>query len=98
LGIRSVLGADPKELMRMVQWQGLRPVALGVLGGGLLAVWIGKLVRHRLFEVSAADPVILLAGVGGVLAVGWAACYAAARRTVHLQPSVALRDVQHPHF
>ncbi len=93
IGIRVALGADRRDMLRLVLGQGARLMLLGV-GVGLLASFglTGFLAKYSmLFGVSARDP-LTFAGVAVLLSlVALAACFVPAIRAMKVDPVVALR-------
>ena len=92
LGVRMALGADGRDVRRLVVGEGLRLAAGGVLFGVAVALVLGRLVSRLLFEVSAADPLVLLAVVVVVSAAALLAAYLPARRASRLNPTIAMRS------
>ncbi len=91
LGIRIALGAQRRDVLRLVLGQGTRLTLLGVTVGVLAALGFARLLSTLLFGVSATDP-ITFAGVAALLGfVALAACYIPARRATRVDPIVALR-------
>jgi putative ABC transport system permease protein len=91
LGIRIALGAQRREVFRLVLGQGARLTLLGVALGILVALAFSRLLASMLFDVSATDP-LTYAGVAGLLAVvALFACFIPARRATRVDPMVALR-------
>ena len=91
LGIRIALGAQRRDVLRLVLGQGTRLTLLGVAGGVLAALAFSRLLSTLLFGVSATDP-LTFAGVAAVLAlVALMACFIPARRATRVDPIVALR-------
>jgi len=91
IGIRMALGAEWRDVLKMVLSEGARMVLLGVVIGVLAALGITRLMASLLFGVSARDP-LTLTGVAALLTfVALAACYVPARRAAKIDPMVALR-------
>ncbi|HEV1992894.1 MAG TPA: ABC transporter permease [Candidatus Acidoferrum sp.] len=91
LGIRIALGAQRRDVLRLVLAQGTRLTLLGVAVGVLAALAFSRLLATLLFGVSATDP-LTFAGVAGLLAfVALLACFIPARRATRVDPIVALR-------
>ena len=56
LAIRSAVGAQQKDIRRLIFGEGFRLIAGGVLGGIVLAVVLSRVLRSFLFEVQPSDP------------------------------------------
>ncbi|HEY6267651.1 MAG TPA: ABC transporter permease [Candidatus Acidoferrum sp.] len=91
LGIRIALGAQNRDVLRLVLAQGTRLTFLGVAIGLFSALALSRLLATLLFNVSATDP-LTFAGVAALLAaVALLACFIPARRATRVDPIVALR-------
>jgi putative ABC transport system permease protein len=91
IGIRLALGAQRKDVMRMVLKQGVNIAFMGVSIGLAASIGLTRLMSSLLFSVSANDPATF-AGVALLLiAVAMLACYIPARRATRVDPMVALR-------
>jgi predicted permease len=91
LGLRIALGAQRRDVLRLVLAQGTRLTLLGVAIGVFAALALSRLLATLLFAVSATDP-LTFAGVAALLVlVALLACFIPARRATRVDPIVALR-------
>jgi putative ABC transport system permease protein len=91
IGVRLALGAEHKQVLAMLLFQGSRLVAIGIGIGLVVTTAASRVLAGLLFGVSATDPLIL-AGVAMSLAwVATIAGYLPARRILRVDPMVALR-------
>jgi predicted permease len=91
IGIRIALGAQRRDVLRLMLGEGMKMAFVGVGIGVGLALGLTRLIANQLYAVSATDPVTF-AGVAGILVgVALAACYIPARRAMRVDPIVALR-------
>jgi putative ABC transport system permease protein len=91
IGIRMALGAEGRDVLRLVVTMGVRLVAVGVVIGLVVSLLLARAIATQLWGVSAHDPVTM----GGVtvllLLTGIVACWIPARRASRVDPLVALR-------
>lgn len=91
LGIRLALGAEAGGVRRMVLWEALSVILIGLGCGVPVALGLTRVVRGLLYGVSAQDPSSLMLCVAAILAIGFLAAYVPAWRASKVDPSVALR-------
>ncbi len=91
IGVRMALGAQPKDVMRMVLRKGLTLVLCGLASGLLGALALTRLIKSMVFGVATADPVTFVLVPLLFCAVALLACWAPARRAMRVDPMVALR-------
>lgn len=91
IGIRVTLGAQPRDIMRLVIRQGIAFAAVGLLVGSSAAAALARLVSAMLVGVSPADPLVYAVATGFVLLVTFAAAAIPALRALRVDPAVALR-------
>ncbi len=91
IGIRIALGADPRDILKLILGQGLVLIAIGAGVGLLLALGASQLMKSLLFGISATDPFTFVSVVLVLVGVALLACYLPARRAMKVDPLVALR-------
>ena len=91
IGIRMALGAGSGDVIRMLLWQGMRPVVVGV-GLGLVAAFaLSQVVATLHYGITSSDP-LTYASVAGLLTLAAvAATLVPALRATRIDPSTALR-------
>ncbi|MGD2124082.1 MAG: ABC transporter permease, partial [Gemmatimonadota bacterium] len=92
IGVRMALGADARRIQGSVVGGGIRLVALGGGVGLPFAIAISWALRSRLYGLSPADPLILLATTVLLSAVAAFSSFLPARRATAVDPSIALRE------
>jgi predicted permease len=91
IGIRMALGAQRRDILRMVLAQGTRLALFGVLAGSAAALLLTRLIAGFLYGVSPVDPLTFAAAAIGLLVVAVSACYVPAARAIRVDPTAALR-------
>jgi len=91
MGIRMALGAQARDVVRIIVRQGVLQIAIGVVAGLAFAATLAQFLVVVLFEVQPRDPVIF-GGVAVVLGLtGLGACLVPALRATAVDPLTALR-------
>lgn len=91
IGIRMAIGANQKDVSRMVVRQGMTLTAAGLAVGLAGAVGLSRLITSQLFGVQPTDPATLASVLTLMVAVAVAAGYLPARRAARVDPMVVLR-------
>ncbi|MCI0491160.1 MAG: ABC transporter permease [Blastocatellia bacterium] len=91
IGVRMALGAQKRDVIKLVLKQGLLLSAGGVALGLAGAVGLTQLMTTLLFGISATDPLTFAAVALLLVLVALLACYIPARRATRVDPMVALR-------
>jgi putative ABC transport system permease protein len=91
IAIRTAVGAQQRDIRKLVFSEGFRLIAGGVISGIAAALLLSRVLRSFLFEVEPTDPATLI-GVGLLFAsVALLACWAPTRRAAKVDPLEALR-------
>jgi predicted permease len=91
IGIRTALGAQPAELLRMIVRHGLALAGVGAALGLVAAAGLTRLMSSLLFGVTALDPVTYAAVSVLLISAAVLASYLPARRAIAVDPVQALR-------
>jgi len=93
IGIRSVLGATPGDVIRLVVRQSLAPVGIGLgIAVGLAPVAVSVLAKARLTPpLDALEQIVVLVPVLALLLAAFAAACGPALRATRIAPAVAVR-------
>jgi putative ABC transport system permease protein len=94
IGIRMALGAEKKDVFRLVVGGGLRLAVTGVAIGAITALILTRVLpsfSHLLYGVRASDPVTFAAVSSILVLVALLACYIPARRAMKVDPMISLR-------
>ena len=91
LGVRMAIGANTRDVFRMVLGRGLGLAALGTACGYLVAMPVARVLQGFLYDIQVIDLGSLLATSAILIAVAFLACYVPARRASGLDPASVLR-------
>ncbi|PWT85099.1 MAG: hypothetical protein C5B58_03620 [Acidobacteria bacterium] len=91
IGVRMALGAQTRDVLRLIINQGMKPVVIGLVIGILSAIALGRLIASQLYQVSAHNPALLAGSTLLLAATALIACLLPARRATQVDPIQALR-------
>jgi putative ABC transport system permease protein len=91
MGIRMSLGAEPRDILKLVVKQGMRLALIGVAIGVVASLALTRLISTLLFGVSASDPLAFSLAAAVLVVTALAACYLPARRATRVDPMIVLR-------
>ena len=105
IGIRMALGAQPANVLRLVVWQGMKLVLLGLAVGALTGYGLKRLLASQyfgqdawqrqmadqLYGVQGTDPLTFVVIASLLTSVALLACWLPARKAAQVDPLLALR-------
>jgi predicted permease len=91
IGVRMALGADRRDVLRLVLTRALRIVVVGLVVGLAGAAGLTRVLRSFLFGVTPTDPIVMTSVTLLLLTVGLVAAWLPARRATRIDPAAALR-------
>ena len=91
IGVRMALGAQRRDVLRLILGQGAAMALLGITFGAVLALALTRLMSSQLYSVAPYDPLTFCCVGFALMAVALVACYIPARRATQVDPSVSLR-------
>src|SRR5262249_2306513 len=91
IGVRMALGAERRDVLRLVLTRAFRIVMGGVITGLAAATVVTRVLQTFLFGVTPTDPIAFIIGTLLLMAVGLMAAWLPARRATRIDPSTALR-------
>jgi putative ABC transport system permease protein len=91
IGVRTSLGAGPRQISRLVLREGLRLTIIGIVVGVAIAFIAARSLESLLYETRATDPWTYAAIAALLFAIALVACYLPARRAARMDPVAAMR-------
>jgi predicted permease len=91
IGVRMALGAERRDVLRLVLTRALRVVVAGLIVGLAGAAGVTRVLQRFLFGVTSTDPIVFAVVTLLLMAVGLMAAWLPARRATRIDPWAALR-------
>jgi ABC-type antimicrobial peptide transport system permease subunit len=92
IGIRMALGAQIRDVLRLIIKQGIALALVGAVVGIAAALGVTRYLTSMLYDVHANDPLTLIAVALLLTLVALAACFIPAHRATRLDPMITLRN------
>jgi putative ABC transport system permease protein len=92
IGIRVALGAEVKDILRLVITEGMKPALIGVLLGVAGALSLGRVLASFIYGIAAYDPLTFAAVTALLATVALLASIIPAFRAARIEPTRALRE------
>jgi putative ABC transport system permease protein len=92
LGLRMALGANARDLLRLVVSRGLQLTAAGIVFGSIAALVLTRLMGNMLYKISPHDPLAFGMAFAVITVASLAACFFPAWRATRIDPVQALRE------
>ncbi|MGH9718689.1 MAG: ABC transporter permease [Bryobacteraceae bacterium] len=91
IGVRMALGAQRRDVLRMIVGRGMRLAAVGIALGFAASLALTRVLATLLYGIGPRDPLTLTVVPAFLAAIALLACYIPARRAMRLDPAIALR-------
>jgi len=91
IGIRVALGAQRRDVLKLIMTRGLILVGIGVIVGLGASFALSRVLETLLFGVKPNNALVMISVSVGLVLIALVACYIPARRATKVDPLVALR-------
>jgi putative ABC transport system permease protein len=91
IGVRMALGAARRDIARMIAWDSMRIVAVGIVVGVAGAAALTRILAYTLVRVTPLDPLTFTLAPLVLIAIAMLAAFVPARRAARVDPAIALR-------
>jgi putative ABC transport system permease protein len=91
IGIRMALGAEPRDILRLVLGQGLGIIGIGIALGLIVAFVATRAFANMFIGISPTDPLTYSVVAAMLVIIALLACWIPARRATRVEPLIALR-------
>lgn len=92
IGIRMAIGADRRDIFKLVLGDGAKLLAVGLVIGTTSAVLLGRLIRGLLYEVPPTDPTVFVVSAAVLALSALVAMLLPAGRAARVEPATSLRS------
>jgi predicted permease len=92
IGLRMAVGASSADVLRLLLWDNLRPVTIGLAIGTGIALAASQVFAGVLYGVGARDPLAFGSAIGVLLVSAASAVFIPARRAARVDPAFVLRQ------
>ncbi|MBO0862503.1 MAG: ABC transporter permease [Chloracidobacterium sp.] len=92
IGVRMALGAQPRDVIKLITAQGMKPVAIGIAIGLMASFTLARVMKSLLYGISPMDPMTYIVISLLLTIIALLSCYLPARRVMKVDPLTALRQ------
>lgn len=91
IGVRLALGGQPREMVWLILGHSLRVMAIGLIVGICVALWLSRIIESMWYGVSGTDPVTFAGSAALLVVTGLVASFLPARQASRVDPMETLR-------